>query len=308
MSGVRPTPAEHHLGDRLAALVDGELGHDARERVLAHLATCARCKAEADAQRRVKSFFAESAPPPPSEGLLARLQGLSEGAAQDGGRPFGGGGPGAGARRPGHGPGRSVRSGPGAGTSLARPGGFPHLPLGGHAPAARGGFRIHGTGREAERPAWRGRRFVFAAAGAVSFAAIALGGAIPTGGTVEARGEAPGSSVTPLRSPSAGQSAAPAEGARRTPAGAGAATGRFADRPAPLLPGAQVRTRYPAAVPFLHAAPPRVGTGVLPLVGAPDPLPVSYPSYRTPPATVNGAPAGLVESTVRGAGGALSGQ
>ncbi|MFE7603373.1 zf-HC2 domain-containing protein, partial [Streptomyces sp. NPDC057494] len=31
---------------RLAALVDGELGHDARERVLAHLATCARCKAE----------------------------------------------------------------------------------------------------------------------------------------------------------------------------------------------------------------------------------------------------------------------
>ncbi|WP_372499968.1 anti-sigma factor family protein [Streptomyces sudanensis] len=138
MSGVRPTPAEHHLGDRLAALVDGELGHDARERVLAHLATCARCKAEADAQRRVKSFFAESAPPPPSEGLLARLQGLSEGAAQDGGRPFGGGGPGAGARRPGHGPGRSVRSGPGAGTSLARPGGFPHLPLGGHAPAARG--------------------------------------------------------------------------------------------------------------------------------------------------------------------------
>ena len=35
-----PAPCEQHLGDRLAALVDGELGHDARERVLAHLATC----------------------------------------------------------------------------------------------------------------------------------------------------------------------------------------------------------------------------------------------------------------------------
>ncbi|MGE7383347.1 zf-HC2 domain-containing protein, partial [Serratia bockelmannii] len=40
-SGAVP-PAEQHLGDRLAALVDGELKHDARERVLAHLATCSR--------------------------------------------------------------------------------------------------------------------------------------------------------------------------------------------------------------------------------------------------------------------------
>ena len=64
-----PTPAEQHLGDRLAALVDGELGHDARERVLAHLATCAKCKAEADAQRRLKSVFATSAPPLALRGL-----------------------------------------------------------------------------------------------------------------------------------------------------------------------------------------------------------------------------------------------
>ncbi|MCW8220014.1 zf-HC2 domain containing protein, partial [Streptomyces griseolus] len=34
MSLTGPTPAEQHLGDRLAALVDGELKHDARERVL----------------------------------------------------------------------------------------------------------------------------------------------------------------------------------------------------------------------------------------------------------------------------------
>nr|BBJ50973.1 hypothetical protein SAVMC3_36020 [Streptomyces avermitilis] len=70
MSGTRPNSAERriadqHLGDRLSALVDGELGHESRERVLAHLATCAKCKAEADAQRRLKNVFAEVAPPPP---------------------------------------------------------------------------------------------------------------------------------------------------------------------------------------------------------------------------------------------------
>ncbi|MGH3325224.1 MAG: anti-sigma factor family protein, partial [Streptomyces sp.] len=59
------TPVEQHLGDRLAALIDGELGHDARERVLSHLATCRGCKTEADAQRRLKSVFADTAPPPP---------------------------------------------------------------------------------------------------------------------------------------------------------------------------------------------------------------------------------------------------
>ncbi|MEU9387210.1 zf-HC2 domain-containing protein, partial [Streptomyces sp. NPDC048279] len=97
MSGSRPDPAERqlaeqHLGDRLSALVDGELGHDSRERVLAHLATCARCKAEADAQRALKSVFAEAAPPPPSESFLARLQGLP-GGGDTGGSPFGGPGP-----------------------------------------------------------------------------------------------------------------------------------------------------------------------------------------------------------------------
>jgi hypothetical protein len=49
---------EGHLGDRMAKLVDGELGEGARDRVLAHLATCAKCKAEADAQRRLRNVFA----------------------------------------------------------------------------------------------------------------------------------------------------------------------------------------------------------------------------------------------------------
>ncbi|PLW71383.1 hypothetical protein C0036_18150, partial [Streptomyces sp. DJ] len=71
--------AELHLGDRLAAFVDGELGHDSRERVLAHLATCPQCRREADEQRRVKNVLAAAVGPGPSEGLLARLQGLPAG-------------------------------------------------------------------------------------------------------------------------------------------------------------------------------------------------------------------------------------
>jgi anti-sigma factor RsiW len=44
-----------HLGERLTALVDEELGHDERDRALAHLATCEQCRDEADTLRRLKS-------------------------------------------------------------------------------------------------------------------------------------------------------------------------------------------------------------------------------------------------------------
>ncbi|WP_179382343.1 zf-HC2 domain-containing protein, partial [Streptomyces sp. SA15] len=181
MSGSRPEPgearlAEQHLGDRLAALVDGELGHESRERVLAHLATCAKCKAEADAQRRLKNVFAEAAPPPPSESFLARLQGLPAGGDPDGDddSPFGGAGFAGGLTgRPGV-----------TGVFGLRRGErfeFDYVPARSHAPvlpsSANRGFRIHDVSRhEAERSASRGMRFAFAAAGAVSLAAIALGG------------------------------------------------------------------------------------------------------------------------------------
>ncbi|WP_425508447.1 anti-sigma factor family protein [Streptomyces roseirectus] len=99
LGGSRPKPpagrhlAEQHLGDRLSALVDGELGHDARERVLAHVATCSKCKAEVDAQRRLKSVFSEVAPPAPSASFLARLQGLPGGDdTAEGSGPLGPGG------------------------------------------------------------------------------------------------------------------------------------------------------------------------------------------------------------------------
>ncbi|MBM9619519.1 anti-sigma factor family protein [Streptomyces zhihengii] len=211
MNGTGPTPAEQHLGDRLAALVDGELGHDARDRVLAHLATCHKCKAEADAQRRLKSVFAQSAPPPLSEGLLARLQGLP---AEPGGDapqgPFGG---------------RPADTVFGALTPSAehprerRGETFGYVPGGSHAaalPGAGGGFRIHEVGRaEAERSPWRGRRFAFAAASAVSFAAIALGGSVPVdfSGETSSRGQNGGNKVSPARTvPGTGVSTGASQG------------------------------------------------------------------------------------------------
>ncbi|WP_406013356.1 zf-HC2 domain-containing protein [Streptomyces sp. NBC_00984] len=213
MSGTGPTPAEQHLGDRLAALVDGELKHDARERVLAHLATCAKCKAEAAAQRRLKSVFAQSAPPSPSEGFLARLQGLPGGPGGDDDsqdRPFGGSGRFADGLFPVIQPSGSRPDSPGN-----RPfGGFGFLPTPHGSTAvlpggpSRSGFRIHEVGREAERSPWRGRRFAFAAAGAVSLAAIALGGALQPGAgfSSAARATGAGNAVTPLDAPSRGES------------------------------------------------------------------------------------------------------
>jgi Putative zinc-finger len=43
-----------HLGQRLSAYIDGELSHQQRERVLAHLAHCAPCRQEAAALRMLK--------------------------------------------------------------------------------------------------------------------------------------------------------------------------------------------------------------------------------------------------------------
>ncbi|MFE9134165.1 zf-HC2 domain-containing protein [Streptomyces sp. NPDC007355] len=237
MSGTRPsspTPAEHHLGDRLAALVDGELGHDSRERVLAHLATCARCKAEADAQRTLKSVFASAAPPPPSEGFLARLQGLPGGPG-DPGAP---GGP--------RGPLEQL-----LGTGGLKSDGFataavvtPHPP--------RTGFRIHEVGDRASGTSGRGRRFAWAAASAVSFAAIALGGTLPLESSVNASGRggpASGSAVTPLRASTSGPGGG-TTAARGTRSGERTgAQSVDAGQAAPLSPG------VPAALPHGPVAP-----------------------------------------------------
>lgn len=67
------------LGDVVAALVDGELDHASREKAQRHLAHCATCRAEVDAQRRVKSRLGLVGEPGPSDGLTARLLGLAPG-------------------------------------------------------------------------------------------------------------------------------------------------------------------------------------------------------------------------------------
>ncbi|MDF3291963.1 anti-sigma factor family protein [Streptomyces silvisoli] len=201
-SGAARSTAEEHLGDRLAAFVDGELRDDTRERVLAHLATCEQCKAEADEQRRLKNAVADAMPPALSAGLLARLQGLPANGPGGGDGPyFGGGlfgpqdefGP---AERPGaRDEYRPFGHREGAERYLPPSGASALTPSSGRLDGFR--FRIHDVNRAASR----GRRFAFAAAGAFSLAAIALGGALPLDAAVEGGGAADaggGSAVTPL--------------------------------------------------------------------------------------------------------------
>ncbi|MFZ5851496.1 MAG: anti-sigma factor family protein, partial [Actinomycetota bacterium] len=66
------------FGDRLAALVDGELGHVDRDRVLVHLTSCPDCRADVDAQRRLKRRLAHAETPDPSADLSRRLLALAE--------------------------------------------------------------------------------------------------------------------------------------------------------------------------------------------------------------------------------------
>jgi len=68
-----------HLGADLAALVDGELDHASRERVLRHLSRCAGCRAEVEEQRHFKARLlglGDTAPVPAPD-LAARLRELS---------------------------------------------------------------------------------------------------------------------------------------------------------------------------------------------------------------------------------------
>ncbi|UFQ17875.1 MULTISPECIES: anti-sigma factor family protein [Streptomyces] len=307
MSGSRSNPAERHLaeaeqhlGDRLAALVDGELGHDARERVLAHLATCPMCKTEADAQRRLKSVFAQAAPPPPSESFLARLQGLPAGGTEppeDPGRPGEGGG---------------FATGSTGSAGLPRTGlfGMPtepfmrYAPSGAHAavlPGTGRGFRIHDVTRhDGDRSLWRGRRFAFAAAGAVSLAAIALGGVtagVPTDtGDPRAGGAKANSNVTPQRAQGSGVAATPDSLRRR---GAGNPLSAQGQRPGalsapvapteatgPLLPGTARPPRTHDAVYGLTAPMLAGAATISPLIRPPQPdhRPLAAPGLARPPA------------------------
>ncbi|WP_242901078.1 anti-sigma factor family protein [Actinomadura terrae] len=90
------------LGERLTALVDGELGHEERDRALAHLASCARCRAEADELRQIKGRLrglsrlpaSDGADDLPTDDFLTRLRSLAAPADATGpGGPTGSTGP-----------------------------------------------------------------------------------------------------------------------------------------------------------------------------------------------------------------------
>lgn len=67
-----------HLGERLTALIDGELGDDERERALGHLARCEDCRAEAEALRHVRRRLHALRDAMPSEALMRRLHAMGE--------------------------------------------------------------------------------------------------------------------------------------------------------------------------------------------------------------------------------------
>ena len=62
-----------HLGDRVAALVDGQLGPDAVERAHVHLAGCRPCRDLVEVERLTKSRLATLQRPAPGVELLGRL-------------------------------------------------------------------------------------------------------------------------------------------------------------------------------------------------------------------------------------------
>ena len=65
-----------HLGDRLSAFIDGELGHGERDLVLAHLTRCTECRGVVEAERRLKSRLSQLGQPEPPSALLAKLRDL----------------------------------------------------------------------------------------------------------------------------------------------------------------------------------------------------------------------------------------
>jgi hypothetical protein len=307
------TPVEQHLGDRLSAFVDGELRDDARDRVLAHLASCAGCKDAAEEQRRLKNVVAAADPPALSAGFLARLQGLPGGDDDQGQDPF----------RDDLG-GRDTMGSAGLGGERLDGGLFGRFggPRGGQFPPpfSSGGFRIHEMGppgRSASRssssspsmsspsspvssrsasplspspvagPASagrRGRRLAFAAAGAFSMAAIALGGALPLDSAVDGGAEDPGPAASPLsvNDDASGDADAAARLAGLWRASHGVTAGDPRRRGGVLRSPAPVATSVPASRPLSSRplAVPGGGDNAWASFGRPTPVP-PFPPART---------------------------
>jgi len=81
-----------HVGQRLSALIDGELDGEGRDRVLVHLAKCEACRSEAVAlrtlKRRMHALGGETQADSALTGRLMGLAGLSAGLDGRGGVPL----------------------------------------------------------------------------------------------------------------------------------------------------------------------------------------------------------------------------
>lgn len=67
-----------HLGNRVTALVDGQLDHDDRDLALAHLARCPTCQAEVEAERAIAAMLRGLPPLEPSGQFVQKLLALAE--------------------------------------------------------------------------------------------------------------------------------------------------------------------------------------------------------------------------------------
>jgi hypothetical protein len=130
-----------HLGERVTALVDGQLSIDATERAHAHLAGCRQCRDAVEAERVMKARLAGLTGPAPDAALLGRLLAM--------GGPSGPLPP-----RNGHVPGtpRPRAVPPRAVLARSRPGHVaPGHPVPGRMPVAA---RVRPSGRRPLRPGW----------------------------------------------------------------------------------------------------------------------------------------------------------
>jgi anti-sigma factor RsiW len=73
-----------HLGQRLSALIDGELDGSERERVLLHMARCGSCRDEVAALRMLKRRMNDLGEAAAGAGLTGRLMSLRESGLADG--------------------------------------------------------------------------------------------------------------------------------------------------------------------------------------------------------------------------------
>jgi anti-sigma factor RsiW len=76
-----------HLGQRLSALIDGELDLDERERVLVHMARCGSCRDEVAALRMLKRRMNALGEAAAGAGLTGRLMSLRDAALRDSALP-----------------------------------------------------------------------------------------------------------------------------------------------------------------------------------------------------------------------------